>query len=66
MIGRTTTFVIWALLGAALVGCQIVAALSRGRLPGLGTLVKRVTSRNIGRGVFVLAWMWLGWHAFAR
>jgi hypothetical protein len=66
MIGRHTTFVVWALLGGALGVCQMAAAMSRRRLPGLGTLVRRVTASVAGRSVFVLAWMWLGWHAFAR
>jgi hypothetical protein len=66
MIARHGTLVVWAVLGALVVGAEIVAALSRGRFPGLGALVKRVTVSPVGRGVFVLAWMWLGWHAFAR
>lgn len=66
MIGRHTTFAVWALLGAALGACQIAAAMSHRRLPGLGTLVQRVTTSVTGRIVFLLAWMWLGWHAFAR
>jgi len=66
MIGRHATLWVWALLAAALVGCQIVAVVSRGRFPGLGTLITRVTVSRVGRGVVVLVWMWLGWHAFAR
>jgi hypothetical protein len=66
MIGRHATFVVWALLGAALAAGQITAVMSRRRLPGLGTLVRRITAGLAGRSVFVLAWMWLGWHAFAR
>jgi hypothetical protein len=66
MIGRHVTLVVWAILAAALVACQIAAVRSRGRLPGIGTLARRVTAHRVGRGLFVLAWMWLGWHAFAR
>lgn len=66
MIGREGSLLIWALLGAALAGCQIVALVGRGRFPGLGTLVRRATANPVGRGVLVLAWAWLGWHAFAR
>jgi len=66
MIARHGTLVVWAILGALVVGSELGAALSRGRFPRLGTLVKRITVSPIGRGVFVVAWMWLGWHAFAR
>jgi len=66
MIGRHATLVVWAVLGAVLAACQIAAVLSRGRRPGLGTLLRRVTAGATGRIVVVLAWMWLGWHTFAR
>jgi hypothetical protein len=66
MIGRQATLVVWALIAAACVGCQMAALASRGRFPGFGTLVRWATSRPVGRSLLVLAWMWLGWHAFAR
>lgn len=66
MIGRTGSLVVWALLGAGLAGCQIAAVVWRGRFPGLGSLVRRATANSVGRWVLVLAWAWLGWHAFAR
>jgi hypothetical protein len=66
MIARHGTLVVWAVLGALVVGAEIVAALSGGRFPGLGTVVRKVTINPVGRVVFVVAWMWLGWHAFAR
>jgi hypothetical protein len=66
MIGRHTTLLVWALLGAVAVLGQLTAVLSAGRIPGLGSLVRRATAVPVGRILFVLAWMWLGWHAFAR
>jgi hypothetical protein len=66
MIGRHATLVVWAVLGAGVVGAEIVAALSGGRFPRVGTLVTKVTVSPVGRGILVLGWMWLGWHAFAR
>lgn len=66
MIGRHTTLLVWALLGVAVVVCQLAAVFSRGHLPGVGRLVRMVTTRRAARWLFVLAWMWLGWHAFAR
>jgi len=56
----------WAVLGVAAVGLQAAAARWRGRVPGMGTLVARVTERRWAAVVLILAWMWLGWHAFAR
>lgn len=66
MIGRHTTLIVWAVLGTGVVACELVAVLSRGRIPGLGTVVGRVAASRAGRYLLVLAWMWLGWHAFAR
>jgi Family of unknown function (DUF6186) len=66
MIGRATTLLVWALLAAMVVAGSIVARLSEEGFPGVGAVVKRVTISRVGRGVLVLAWMWLGWHAFAR
>jgi len=66
MIGRHATLLVWALLGAGLVGLQVVALLCGGRAGGLGAAVGRITAGRLGRSVSVLAWMWLGWHAFAR
>ena len=66
MIGRHVTLLVWALLGFVVVAGQIAAIVSAGRFPGLGTLLGRAMAGPVGRWVFVLAWMWLGWHAFAR
>jgi hypothetical protein len=66
MIGRTATLIVWAVLAAVVVAGQIVASMSQRGFPGLGTIVKEVTYGRVGRIVLVLAWMWLGWHAFAR
>jgi hypothetical protein len=66
VIDRHATLIVWAVLGGAVVVCQLVAMMSKGRLPGLGAVVGRATTHRVGRYVLVLAWMWLGWHAFAR
>ena len=66
MIGRHATLVVWAVIGAVAVCCQIAALVSRGRFPGVGALGRWATSGRVGRSLLVLAWMWLGWHAFAR
>lgn len=66
MTERQWTLAVWALLGALVVVGVAVAVLSRGRFAGPARLVHRVTAVPGGRVVLVVAWMWLGWHAFAR
>jgi hypothetical protein len=62
---------LWTLLGWALLGLVVLVGLvsavwSRGRFPGPGALVARITATRAGRVLLVVGWMWLGWHAFAR
>jgi uncharacterized protein DUF6186 len=66
MIDRQTTLIVWTLLATTLIFSQQAAVVSGGRFPGFGSVVGRVIERPAGRIVLVLAWMWLGWHAFAR
>jgi hypothetical protein len=66
VIDRHVTLVVWGALGVAVVVTQLAAAVSGGRVPGIGALVQRAGSNRVGRLGLVLAWMWLGWHAFAR
>ncbi|HEY5024363.1 MAG TPA: DUF6186 family protein [Acidimicrobiales bacterium] len=66
MIGRHATLIVWVALGAVFVLGQLAATVSKGRVPGLGSLVGPIIHRGAGRYLLVLAWMWLGWHAFAR
>ncbi|HLN44049.1 MAG TPA: DUF6186 family protein [Acidimicrobiales bacterium] len=66
MIDRHITLIVWGVLGATVVLGQILAVAGKGGLPGLGALVGWVTWSRVGRYLLVVAWMWLGWHAFAR
>ncbi|MGH9079432.1 MAG: DUF6186 family protein [Acidimicrobiales bacterium] len=65
-MSRPWALLVWGLLGIGLLAGQIAAVLSKGRIPTLGALVRRSTENPIGQWLLVLAWMWLGWHAFAR
>ncbi len=65
-MSRLETLIVWALLGLGVLAGLVAAMLSRGRFPTLGALVRRVTTHPVGHWLLVLAWMWLGWHAFAR
>jgi hypothetical protein len=66
MTWREASFTIWGVLAAMLVGCQVMALVSRGRLPTMGALFRVITTGPLRRSVVLLGWMWLGWHAFAR
>ena len=66
MTSHEATLAVWAALGIVVVLLQAGAIASRGRFPGLGSAVKVLTARPVGRVLMVLAWMFLGWHAFAR
>jgi hypothetical protein len=66
MIDRDGVLAVWAALGA-LAGVLLLAGLpSERRRNRLGNVVRRITAFPAGRASLVLAWMWLGWHAFAR
>ena len=66
MTWRAVTLLVWGCLAAVLVGCAVAASVSKGRLPPAGTLLRLVTGGTVRRWLVILAWMWLGWHAFAR
>lgn len=66
MIDRHATLLVWGSLGIVVAGCQLAAVVSHGRVPGLGSLVGRLTGHWVGRALVVLVWMWFGWHTFAR
>lgn len=66
MTWREGSFVVWGVLAAVLVGCQVAAAVSKGRLPGIDAVFRVATAGPVRRTALVLGWMWLGWHAFAR
>lgn len=66
MTWRTVSLAVWTALAVAVVGAQIVAVASRGRLPTVEALARAATAGTVRRGVIVLGWMWLGWHTFGR
>jgi hypothetical protein len=66
MTSHQWTLLVWGLLGLAVLAGLAAAVLTRGRFPGPGALVRRITATRTGRAVLVLGWAWLGWHLFAR
>ena len=66
MTARDAVLLGWSVVGVLAVGCQLGAAVSGGRFPGLGAVLRRLGTSGAGRGLLCLGWVWLGWHAFAR
>jgi hypothetical protein len=66
MTSREVTMLVWGLIGLVVVALELVAILTKGRIPGIRLLVDRLATGRLGTGLFALGWMWLGWHAFAR
>jgi hypothetical protein len=66
MTTRDWTLVVWAALAVAFAALVVISHLSEGRLPTLSSTIRRLTARPVGRGLLLVGWMWLGWHAFAR
>ncbi len=66
MTGREWSFLVWGVLGCAVVCWLVLSWASRGRVATLGEVVRRLSENRITQTALVLGWMWLGWHAFAR
>jgi len=61
----TVTLAGYCLIGAAIVGYEVVSRAWR-RTPTLGEAIALVTTSRLGRGVVLGGWLWLGWHLFVR
>ena len=66
MSARDAVLAVWVAIGILVASGAMVSVRSGGRIPGYGALARVTTAGPVGRTVVVLAWMWLGWHAFAR
>jgi len=66
MTWRTITVVVWFGIAGLAVAGAVVARWPRSRCPGVGDLVSVAVRSPAGRAAVLVAWMWLGWHAFAR
>ena len=64
-MSRTTTLVGYALIAAALVGCQFASLVSH-RIPTIGHVASLIAGRRAGRWLLLAGWLWAGWHLFAR
>lgn len=67
MSWRDVTFAAWALLAAAVVVLAVLSVAPRSPVAGpLAPLRAYLASHRVARAVVVVAWMWAGWHLFAR
>ena len=66
MSASTVSYVVWGLLGAAVVGLGVLSR--AGWLPAAtpGAALARVARGPLLRIVGLLVVAWLGWHLFAR
>jgi uncharacterized protein DUF6186 len=58
--------VLWVLVAGALGACELAARTLRRGWPTAGELLRRARGHLAGRLVLIVAWLWLGWHVFAR
>jgi hypothetical protein len=66
MTTRQVSLLVWSVVGVGLVACEVAAVLTRGAVPRLATVVRRVVANPLARIVLLLGWMWQGWHQFVR
>lgn len=56
----------WAAVAALGVTAEVASLVTHGRRPGALQSLRALTWGNVRLVVVFLAWMWLGWHLFAR
>ncbi|MGO8723314.1 MAG: DUF6186 family protein [Acidimicrobiales bacterium] len=57
---------LWVIGGAAIVSCEVASRRLDHGWPTAVQLLARARGHLGGRVALVLAWLWLGWHVFAR
>ena len=57
---------LWAFLAVSVLLLEGTARLTSRRVAPFGAVVRSIVTRAWLRVLLVLAWMWLGWHLFAR
>jgi hypothetical protein len=66
MITRIITIVGFAGVVAFMVALELLARRPGSRIPTCGQWFGYLMRPRIGRILVLLAWLWLGWHYFAR
>jgi hypothetical protein len=60
------SYAVWALLGLAALGLWARSHAAGATLARPAAVLGRLASGPVLRVLLVLAWMWAGWHLFAR
>lgn len=66
MSARELTWVVWALIGSGVTAVVLISVVPGSGVPTLGSVISRWKVHWAGRVAMIVAWMWLGWHLFAR
>jgi Family of unknown function (DUF6186) len=66
MITRVITIIGFAFVITALFTLEILARRKTSRIPTMGEWLGYLMRGRAGRILVLLAWLWLGWHYFAR
>lgn len=65
-MSRDVLLAAWAALALAGVTIEAVSLATGRRVVGAAETLRALTRGNAAFLVLFLAWMWLGWHVFAR
>lgn len=57
---------LWVVAACALVVCEVASRRLDHGWPTATQLLGSARGHLVGRLVLILAWLWLGWHVFAR
>ncbi len=60
------SYAVWAALGASALGLWAWSRAPGGTVARPAVVVERLATGPLLRILLVLAWMWAGWHLFAR
>jgi uncharacterized protein DUF6186 len=60
------SYATWAALAVGMLVAAIIGCVARTRFPTAGDLLHALLEPRIGRWVFLLGWLWLGWHLLVR
>jgi hypothetical protein len=63
---RDLTLLVWGLLALGVVSAAVLSFLRPRRLPTARAALETLVASPPRRVLVLLAWMWLGWHLFAR
>jgi hypothetical protein len=66
MVTRVITIIGFALVISGLFTLEFLARRKDSRIPTMGEWLGYLMRSRAGRVLVLLAWLWLGWHYFAR